>query len=303
MPSFQITSLEYSGCEIIAKTISDEVPKTELCYLEIEGPVAIITISRKEVFNALNAQLISELIDLIAWTSSRSVAKNKCLDDSNETPYFRALVLKSEGKHFCAGADVNMMRDAGAASPEENRRDSKRLDTLFNSLWSHPCFTICCVQGVALGGGAGLVSCADHVIAEPGTRIALSEGKLGILPAVIGPYVYRKIGSSQFRRLSMLASRIDSAEALRIGWVNELVEDKNNFEEACRGLIENLLTTGPMAVYESKKLTLEFDRWTGSDEDLRAWTLEKTSEMRESEEGQEGLSAFLERRPPDWSPE
>ena len=211
--------------------------------------------------------------------------------------------MKSEGKHFCAGADVNMMRDAGAASPEENRRDSKRLDTLFNSLWSHPCFTICCVQGVALGGGAGLVSCADHVIAEPGTRIALSEGKLGILPAVIGPYVYRKIGSSQFRRLSMLASRIDSAEALRIGWVNELVEDKNNFEEACRGLIENLLTTGPMAVYESKKLTLEFDRWTGSDEDLRAWTLEKTSEMRESEEGQEGLSAFLERRPPDWSPE
>ena len=269
MPSFQITSLEYSGCEIIAKTISDEVPKTELCYLEIEGPVAIITISRKEVFNALNAQLISELIDLIAWTSSRSVAKNKCLEDSNGTPYFRALVLKSEGKHFCAGADVNMMRDAGAASPEENRRDSKRLDTLFNSLWSHPCFTICCVQGVALGGGAGLVSCADHVIAEPGTRIALSEGKLGILPAVIGPYVYRKIGSSQFRRLSMLASRIDSVEALRIGWVNELVEDKNNFEEACRGLIENLLTTGPMAVYESKKLTLEFDRWTGSDEDLR----------------------------------
>ena len=303
MPSFQITSLEYSGCEIIAKKISDEVPKTELCYLEIEGPVAIITISRKEVFNALNAQLISELIDLIAWTSSRSVAKNKCLEDSNETPYFRALVLKSEGKHFCAGADVNMMRDAGAASPEENRRDSKRLDTLFNSLWSHPCFTICCVQGVALGGGAGLGSCADHVIAEPGTRIALSEGKLGILPAVIGPYVYRKIGSSQFRRLSMLASRIDSVEALRIGWVNELVEDKNNFEEACRGLIENLLTTGPMAVYESKKLTLEFDRWTGSDEDLRAWTLEKTSEMRESEEGQEGLSAFLERRPPDWSPE
>ena len=83
--------------------------------------------------------------------------------------------MKSEGKHFCAGADVNMMRDAGATSPEENRRDSKRLDTLFNSLWSHPCFTICCVQGVALGGGAGLVSCADHVIAEPGTRIQHSQ--------------------------------------------------------------------------------------------------------------------------------
>ncbi len=217
-------------------------------------------------------------------------------------PYFRVLLLKSEGKHFCAGADVNMMRDAGAASPEENRRDSKRLDSLFNSLWSHPCFTICCVQGVALGGGAGLVSCVDHVIAEPGTRIALSEGKLGILPAVIGPYVYRKTGSSEFRRLSMIASRISSEEALRIGLVNEIVEDKNNFEQSCREVIENLLTSGPMAVHEAKKLTLVFDRWTGSDEELREWTLEKTSEMRESIEGQEGLSAFLERRPPNWSP-
>ena len=227
------------------KTISGEVPETELCYLETEGPVAIITISRKEVFNALNAQLISELIDLIGWTSSRSVGKNNSLEDSNGTPYFRALVLKSEGKHFCAGADVNMMRDAGAASPEENRRDSKRLDTLFNSLWSHPCFTICCVQGVALGGGAGLVSCADHVIAEPDTRIALSEGKLGILPAVIGPYVYRKIGSSQFRRLSMLASRIDSVEALRIGWVNELVEN-NKFDN----LFDDLFSIEDVKIYK-----------------------------------------------------
>ena len=277
--------------------VSDKVPITELCCLEIEGPVAIITISRSEVFNALNVQLISELIDLITWTSSRSVMINETLNDPNDMPYFRALVLKSEGKHFCAGADVNMMRDAGAASPEENRADSKRLDTLFNSLWSHPCFTICCVQGVALGGGAGLVSCVDHVIAEPGTRIALSEGKLGILPAVIGPYVYRKTGSSEFRRLSMIASRISSEEALRIGLVNEIVEDKNNFEQSCREVIENLLTSGPMAVHEAKKLTLVFDRWTGSDEELREWTLEKTSEMRESIEGQEGLSAFLERRP------
>ena len=290
---------ESSECDKMSVFI-DDFPKTKLCYLEIEGPVAIITISRSEVFNALNTQLISELIDLIAWTSSRSVAKNNSLEDLNEQPYFRVLLLKSEGKHFCAGADVNMMRDAGAASPEDNRKDSKRLDTLFNSLWAHPCFTICCVQGVALGGGAGLLSCVDHVIAEPGTRIALSEGKLGILPAVIGPYVYRKIGSSQFRRLSMLASRIDSTEALRIGWVNELVEHKNNFEEASRKVIKNILTTGPMAVYESKKLTLEFDRWTGSDEDLRKWTLEKTSEMRGSKEGQEGRSSFLEKRPANW---
>ena len=213
------------------------------------------------------------------------------------------IVLNSQGKHFCAGADVNMMRDAGAASPEENRKDSMRLDSLFNSLWAHPCFTLSCVQGVALGGGAGIVSCVDHVIAEPSTRIALSEGKLGILPAVIGPYVYRKIGSAQFRRLSMLASRVDAEEALRIGWIDDIVKDKEEFEKASSRVIDTVLTTGPVAVYESKKLTLELDRWTGSDEDLRLWTLEKTSEMRGSREGQEGLSAFLERRSPDWSTE
>jgi methylglutaconyl-CoA hydratase len=211
-------------------------------------------------------------------------------------------VIRSEGKHFCAGADINMMRDAGASSPEDNRKDSERLDRLFFSLWSHPCFTIGCVQGVALGGGAGLVACLDHVIAEPSTRIALSEGKLGILPAVIGPYVYRKIGSSQFRRLSMLASRVGSEEALRIGWVNEIADSPESFGDSVSSIISDLLSTGPMAVTESKRLTLEFDRWTSSDEELRVWTMDKTSEMRGSREGQEGLSAFLERRLPDWSP-
>ena len=141
------------------------------------------------------------------------------------------------------------------------------------------------------------------MIAEPRTRIALSEGKLGILPAVIGPYVYRKIGSAQFRRLSMLASRVDAEEALRIGWINDIVDKEEDFGEAISKVIQSVLTTGPMAVYESKKLTLEFDRWTGTDEELRIWTMEKTSEMRGSDEGQEGLSAFLDRRTPEWSPE
>jgi methylglutaconyl-CoA hydratase len=255
------------------------------------------------VFNALNVQLISELVDILKWTSERSVGMNNTLNDKNGSSFLRLLVIESEGKHFCAGADVNMMRDAGAASPEENRRDSLRLDALFHSLWSHPCFTIGCVQGVALGGGAGILSCVDHVIAEPRTRIALSEGKLGILPAVIGPYVYRKIGSAQFRRLSMLASRVDAEEALRIGWINDIVDKEEDFGEAISKVIQSVLTTGPMAVYESKKLTLEFDRWTGTDEELRIWTMEKTSEMRGSDEGQEGLSAFLDRRTPEWSPE
>ena len=295
--------MEYSGCEIMQFSMSDEVPTTELCDVSIQGPIARITMTRSEVFNALNVQLISELVELLKWTSERSAGQNNSINDEDGLPFLRVIVLNSQGKHFCAGADVNMMRDAGAASPEENRKDSMRLDSLFNSLWAHPCFTLSCVQGVALGGGAGIVSCVDHVIAEPRTRIALSEGKLGILPAVIGPYVYRKIGSAQFRRLSMLASRVDAEEALRIGWVDDIVKDKEEFEKASSRVIDTVLTTGPVAVYESKKLTLELDRWTGSDEDLRLWTLEKTSEMRGSREGQEGLSAFLERRSPDWSTE
>ena len=282
--------------------MNDALPNTDLCKLRVEGCVANVTLTRSDVYNALNVQLISELVDIIEWTAARSVGTTSSLNDSSGIPYLRAVVIRSEGKHFCAGADINMMRDAGASSPEENRRDSERLDRLFFSLWSHPCFTIGCVQGVALGGGAGLVACLDHVIAEPSTRIALSEGKLGILPAVIGPYVYRKIGSAQFRRLSMLASRVGSDEALRIGWVNEIADSPESFGDSVSSVISDLLSTGPMAVTESKRLTLEFDRWTSSDEELRVWTMDKTSEMRGSREGQEGLSAFLERRLPDWSP-
>ena len=225
------------------------------------------------------------------------------LKDSNGHENLRVLVLEGEGRHFCAGADINMMRDAGAKSPEQNRVDSERLDRLFNSLWSHPCFTIGVVQGVALGGGAGLIACLDYVIVEPKTRIALSEGKLGILPAVIGPYVYRRIGSAQFRRLAMMASRIGSDEALRIGMVDQIEDNPESASAAVGAIISEVLTTGPMAVGEAKRLALTFDRWTDSDEKLRLWTLDKTSEMRGSKEGQEGLASFLEKRPADWKPE
>lgn len=282
--------------------MSDKLPDTELCSLEIKGNVAIINMNRSDVFNALNTQLITELIHNISWTAVRSVSNNSSLRDSENSHYLRVLVLTGEGKHFCAGADINMMRDAGTRSVEENRVDSERLDKLFYGLWAHPCFTIGCIQGVALGGGAGLVSCFDYVIGEPRTRIALSEAKLGILPAVIGPYVYRKIGSSNFRRLSMMASKIDSDEAKVIGLINTIAESPDEFSSPLEEIISEVLSTGPMAVAEAKKLTLTFDRWNGSDDELRQWTLDKTSQMRGSEEGQEGLSSFLERRKPNWSP-
>lgn len=283
--------------------MSDEMPASQLCSLDIDGAVAHLTLRRSDVFNALNVQLISELVDALRWMEERSVGTTQVLTDSDGAAYLRVIVLRGDGKHFCAGADINMMRDAGAAGPEANRADSERLDRLFNSLWIHPCFTIGAIQGVALGGGAGLVACVDHSIGEPRTRIALSEGKLGILPAVIGPYVYRRLGSAQFRRLSMLASRVSAEEGLRIGWLNEVVDSPLGFDEAIVRAIGDVLTTGPMAVVESKRLAMTFDRWMASDEELRIWTLDKTSQMRGSREGQEGLSSFLERRKPDWAPE
>ena len=283
--------------------MSDIPPKNKLCQLVIDGNTARINLNRSDVFNALNTELISELISVIKWTSDRSVSRNSSLEDSEGEKFLRVIIFTGEGKHFCAGADINMMRDAGARSVEENRVDSERLDSLFHGLWAHPCFTIGCIQGVALGGGAGLVSCFDYAIAEPRTRIALSEAKLGILPAVIGPYVYRKIGSSNFRRLSMMASKIDSVEAMRIGLIDFVVESSSDFDDRSNIISQEVLTTAPMAVTEAKNLTLVFDRWDGSDEELRNWTLDKTSQMRGSEEGQEGLSSFLERRKPNWSSE
>ncbi|MCH1480710.1 MAG: enoyl-CoA hydratase-related protein [Candidatus Poseidoniaceae archaeon] len=278
----------------------DNPPKTELVALDIEGPICRITLNRESKYNAMNVQMITELCELFDWTAQRSVGATGNLVDENGNQYLRIIVFSGAGKHFCAGADINMMRDAGANSPEENRQDSARLDRLFNGLWSHPCFTIGSISGVALGGGAGLVACLDHVIATDNVKIALSEGKLGILPAVIGPYVYRRLGSACFRRLAMQASRIGAQEALRTGFIEQVVNNPEDLAQSVNNLIDEVMTTGPCAVSLAKELTLGFDRWTGSDEELRDFTLDFTSRMRGSDEGQEGLSSFLEKRDANW---
>ena len=243
----------------------ESLPNTELVSVSIDGPICYITLNRADKYNAMNVQMITELCELFEWTALRSVGKTGELTDESGSPYLRVIVLSGSGKHFCAGADINMMRDAGANTPEENRRDSERLDRLFNGLWSHPCFTIGSITGVALGGGAGLIACLDHVIASENVKIALSEGKLGILPAVIGPYVYRRLGSACFRRLAMQASRIDAEEALRTVFIEQVVESKEAMDEAVDKLVSEVMTTGPCAVTLAKELTLDFDRWTGTD--------------------------------------
>ncbi|HIF45261.1 MAG TPA: gamma-carboxygeranoyl-CoA hydratase [Candidatus Poseidoniales archaeon] len=273
-------------------------PSTSLIQLDIDGCIARISLARPEKFNAMNIQMITELIEVFSWTAKHSVSTQNSLTDKQGNPLLRILIINGQGKHFCAGADINMMRDAGVNSLEENRIDSKRLDNLFHGLWSHPCFTIGLIQGVALGGGAGLIACLDHVICESKVKIALSEGKLGILPAVIGPYVYRRMGSANFRRHAMLAGRMNVDEALRIGMIDEISDQLDASK-----IIDEVLTTGPSAVSAAKELTLGFDRWQGDDEGLRTWTLDFTSKMRGSSEGQEGLSSFLEKRAANWKPE
>ena len=276
----------------------NDMPNTSLVKVEIDDCIARVMLARSEKYNALNVQMITELIEVFSWTAKNSVGATGKLVSDDGTPYLRVLVLSGEGKHFCAGADINMMRDAGANTPEENRRDSERLDSLFNGLWAHPCFTIGKIQGVALGGGAGLIACLDHVICDSKVKIALSEGKLGILPAVIGPYVYRRMGSANFRRHAMLAGRMDTSEALRIGMI-DCIDD--SLDES--SIVSEVLSTGPCAVTAAKELALGFDRWEGDDESLRIWTLDFTSRMRGSDEGQEGLSSFLEKRSPNWKSE
>ena len=131
--------MEYSGCE---KMMADKTPECSMCRLQIDGPTATITMDRVDAYNALNIQLISEITELLEWTAQHSVGATGSLRDSSDSEHLRVLVLRSSGKHFCAGADINMMRDAGSKTPEENRTDSARLDRLFHTLCAHPCFTI-----------------------------------------------------------------------------------------------------------------------------------------------------------------
>ena len=148
-----------------------------------------------------------------------------------------------------------------------------------------------------------MVACSDHVIGEPRTKIALSEAKLGISAAVIGPYVYRRLGSAQFRRLAMLASRIDAQESLRVGFIDEIADSAESMDKFGEAVTSDVLTSGPMAVTSAKRMVAQLDRWDGDDDSLRLWSLDLTSRMRGSPEGQEGLSAFLEGRKPAWKPE
>jgi methylglutaconyl-CoA hydratase len=247
----------------------------------VEGPVTRITISRPERKNAFDAEVIRSLT-----TAAREVARTT-----------RVVVLQSEGDTFCAGADLEWMRGMAGFTLEENRADSRALAEMYRALYQLEMPLVARVQGAAIGGGAGLVAVADIAVASSEASFAFTETRLGILPAVVSPYVVRKIGPARATALFVTGSRIDAARAQAIGLVERVVEPAD-LDAAVGRVVEAILSAGPEAVGEAKRLVREVD---GRDpEDVLDLTVERIAKRRVSDEGQEGMRAFLERRKPRW---
>ncbi|HKB69726.1 MAG TPA: enoyl-CoA hydratase/isomerase family protein [Thermoanaerobaculia bacterium] len=251
--------------------------------VETAGPVASVTLNRPDVRNAFDEAMIAEL--------TRVFGSFEAGGDR------RAVVLSGEGKTFCAGADVNWMRRAASFSPEENREDARRMARMLRTIDTSPLPVIGKIRGAAIGGGVGLAAVCDIAIAAAGTVFSLAEVKLGILPAAISPYVLRAIGARSARDCFLTGERFDAAEARRIGLVHAVV-DEADLDAAVGRKVDALLSSGPEAVAAAKSL---IDRVSGLEiDEAFPVTADAIAERRASAEGQEGLSAFLEKRRPSW---
>lgn len=241
--------------------------------IERDNDVLRVTLARPEARNAFDAALIADLATAFVDVGTA-----------------RAVVLSGEGPSFCAGADVEWMRSSIDLGYDANVADATALRRMLEAIDSCPAPVVAVVQGHALGGGAGLVACSDIVIAHERAVFAFSEVKLGITPAVISPFALRKIGESAARRYFVTGERFDAKTAHRIGLVHEVTED---LDATLEGVLTELRTAGPRAARHAKRLVL--DRPDGAE------TTRRIAERRTSDEGQEGLRAFLERRRPDWA--
>jgi methylglutaconyl-CoA hydratase len=237
-----------------------------------DGHVLRVTLAKPERRNAFDAALIAELTEAFADVGDA-----------------RAVLLEGDGPAFCAGADVDWQRSAIDLSYEENVEDAMRLYRMLETIDSCPAPVVCCVQGFALGGGSGLVACADAAVAWPDAVFGFTEVRLGIIPAVISPFVLPRIGSAA-RRYFLTGERFGADVALRIGLVSEVSEDAG---ERVAQIVGDILAGGPIAVREAKKLVRE--RPVGIE------TARIAAARRTSDEGQDGLRSFLDRRTPRWS--
>ncbi len=245
--------------------------------------VARVTLSRGEVHNAFDDALIADLTGAL-----------KALGDDDGV---RVVVLAAEGKSFSAGADLNWMKRMAGYGRDENYADAIGLAGLMSTLNDHAKPTVALVQGAAFGGGVGLVACCDIAIASERAKFALTEVKLGLIPAVISPYVVAAIGSRACRRYMLTGERFDAAEALRLGLVHQVVASED-LEREGHAMVEALLQCGPQAVAACKDLIRAVDRSVTPE--VIADTAHRIADIRASDEGKEGVGAFLEKRPPAW---
>jgi methylglutaconyl-CoA hydratase len=251
-----------------------------------DGAVARVTLSRPEVRNAFNAELIADLHD--AFTSL-AVEPPEAL---------RAVVLAGEGAAFCAGADVGWMRASVALSVQDNEADARRMAELLETIDECPVPVVARVHGAALGGGMGLCAAADITLATAGTVFGFTETKLGILPAVISPFVIARIGEGQARALFPTGERFDAERALRVGLVHEVLADESALDDRLAAVVAELLSAGPTAARAAKAIVR--DQRGMSPTEKRSLTVGAIARQRVSQEGQEGLTAYLDKRPAAW---
>ena len=259
---------------------------TPAVRLERREAVAVLSLARPTVHNAFDAEMIASL-----------TAQLQALEKDNAV---RAVVLTGDGSTFSAGADLNWMRQMAGASEAENRADSLRLAALMHTLNFLGKPTIARVNGSAYGGGVGLIACCDHAIGVTTAKFALSEVKLGLVPAVISPYVMAAIGPRHARRTFVSGEVFDAAEAHRMGLLHQLVEE-SQLDAAVDRVLHFLAKGGPDAQREAKLLALRAAGYTPQAQvEVDRRNADLIARMRVSAEGQEGLQAFLDKRAPRW---
>ena len=252
--------------------------------IEKDGGVATLWLNRPDLHNAFDDGLIAEVTQAIDSLANETSA--------------RVVIVAGKGKSFSAGADLGWMKRMAGYSLDQNEADANRLAEMLHRLNALPKPTIAAVQGAAMGGGVGLCAACDIGIAASDAVFALSEAKLGLIPAVISPYVIEAIGARAARRYMLTAERFDAATAERLGLVSAVVAPDQLMTEA-RHIADILLQNGPQAVREAKLLVAHVGA-RPNDAALRAETAKRIARLRATEEGREGVAAFLEKRKPSW---
>lgn len=253
--------------------------------MQVSGGVATITLNRPDTHNAFDEHMIAAL--------------SGKLDALHIEKDVHVVVLCGADKSFSAGADLNWMKRAAAFTEQQNKADAMVLATMLHKLYTLPKVTIACVQGAAMGGGMGLASCCDIVIADKEAQFALSEVKLGLIPATIAPYVLRALGERHSRRYFQSGERFNGQRAYEIGFVHELVDGADDMDTKLKGLLGALAANGPQAMKDAKKLCLDLAGKPITPE-LIDDTANRIARTRAGGEAKEGLSAFLEKRKANW---